>query len=383
MNSSGMSEVPPRVRSVSRARLEQVMRKALRSPRARLRDCTWKPLLYHAVLPDRVLARVSGWALIDENAPVRWSSVLKLYQPSALTTTGKLTSPPREIRAYRSSLLDGMPGHLRAPRLLGIEEGDDGSFWLWLEDVSDIHGRRWPLAQFGLAARHLGMFNGTYLVSRAVPAEPWLNDWLARHLTATGDRDALESSLHRPAAERLFGASIVQRTAQLWRDQAHFVRALAKLPRTLCHHESSLANLFAVDRGDGLVETVAVDWENIGPGPVGADIATLVFGTMRRCEFDAERALELDEVVFAAYVDGLREAGWRGPVEHVRLGYTASLALRWSVLVSTLRLLLEGAQPVRTSPGRQVSPEANLRQLVLACQYMLDRADEARHLSAS
>jgi hypothetical protein len=169
----------------------------------------------------------------------------------------------------------------------------------------------------------------------------------------------------------------------LVRDQAHFVGVLAKLPQTLCHHESSLANLFAVDRGDGLVETVAVDWENVGPGPVGCEIATLVFGTLRRCEFDAERAMELEQVVFAAYVDGLREAGWSGPVDHVRLGYTAALALRWSVLISTLRLLVDGAQPVRTSQGSQVSPQANLRQLVLACKYMLDRAEEARRLSAS
>jgi hypothetical protein len=93
--------------------------------------------------------------------------------------------------------------------------------------------------------------------------------------------------------------------------------------------------------------------------------------------------MELERVVFDAYVDGLRNAGWRGPVETVRLGYTAALALRSSVLISTLRLLVEGAPSVRTSPGWDVSPEANLRQLVLACQYMQDRADEARSLSAA
>jgi hypothetical protein len=345
------------------------------------------------VLPDRVIARVSGWALLEDDAPVRWSSVLKLYEPSAATTRGELARAPREILAYRSSLLTVLPGHLRAPRVLRIDEGDDGRFWLWLEDVSDVHMRRWPLAQFGLAARHLGVFNGAYLVSRALPAEPWFNYSLARHLAAVGHGDEFESgsdvwaeldlSPHWPAAQGVFGTAIAQRTAQLLRDQAHFVGLLARLPQTLCHHESSLANLFAVDRGYGLVETVAVDWEQIGPGPVGAEVATLVFGTLRRCEFDAERAMELDQVVFAAYVDGLREAGWRGPVENVRLGYTASVALRWNVLVSTLQLLVDGAPPVRTSQGLRVSPEANLRQLVLTCQYMLDRADEARSLSPS
>ncbi len=48
-----------------------------------------------------------------------------------------------------------------------------------------------------------------------------------------------------------------------------------------------------------------------------------------RCEFDAEQALELDRVVFAGYVAGLRDAEWDGNVEQVRLGYT--IAGRWSV----------------------------------------------------
>jgi len=48
---------------------------------------------------------------------------------------------------------------------------------------------------------------------------------------------------------------------------------LARVPETLCHHDAALANLFAVRGTDGMLETVAVDWEKIGPGPVGAEIA--------------------------------------------------------------------------------------------------------------
>ena len=100
--------------------------------------------------------------------------------------------------------------------------------------------------------------------------------------------------------------------------------------------------------GDGLqavaggyeLETVAVDWEQVGPASAGADISTLVFGTMRRCEFDAERATELDETVFTGYVAGLREAGWQGRVEEIRLGFTAAVGLRWTVLAGILQGLL-------------------------------------------
>jgi len=106
--------------------------------------------------------------------------------------------------------------------------------------------------------------------------------------------------------------------------------------------QSSLANLFAVRRLDGQLETVAVDWEQVGPASAGADISTLVFGTMRRCEFDAERATELDKTVFTGYVAGLREAGWQGRVEEIRLGFTAAVGLRWTVLAGILQGLSRG-----------------------------------------
>ena len=101
-----------------------------------------------------------------------------------------------------------------------------------------------------------------------------------------------------------------------------------------------------------MVETVAVDWEKIGPGPIGAEIATLTFGTLRRCEFDVARADEIDAAVFDGYVAGLREAGWHGAVEPVRLGYTAAIALRWRVLAGILHMLVHGADRCGPRKGR-------------------------------
>jgi hypothetical protein len=181
----------------------------------------------------------------------------------------------------------------------------------------------------------------------------------------------------------MLGAAIASRTTQLLQDQAQLVDALSRLPQTLCHHESSLANLFAVRRPDGQLETVAVDWEQVGPASIGADISTLVFGTLRRCEFAAERAMELDEAVFTGYVAGLREAGWHGRVEEVRLGFTAAVGLRWSILTSLLRGLVDSPAPARTSQGSVASLDAVARQWVRLSAYLLDRADEARRLAAT
>jgi hypothetical protein len=365
------------------------MRHAVRSSTAQLGEWEWHSLPYHSVLPGRILVRVSGLALIDRHEAVPWSSVVKIIRQSAIDERGDIASSTREILAYRSGLLVDLPGPLRAPRVLEIDE-DDGTVWLWLEDLKDVYARRWQLEQFGLAARHLGLFNGGYLVSRPVPTHPWLNYWLSRHQAEVrGElkqtptyRAELQQLVMHPRIQRLCGATIAFRAAQLLHDQAQFVDALSRLPQTLCHNESSLANLFAVRRADGQLETVAVDWEQVGPGSIGADISTLVFGTMRRCEFDVERASELDEAVFSGYVAGLREAGWQGRVDEVRLGFTGAVGLRWGVLASLLRGLVEGAVSVRSSQGWQVSPEAVERQWIRLCGFLLDRADEARRLVA-
>ena len=127
---------------------------------------------------------------------------------------------------------------------------------------------------------------------------------------------------------------------------------------------------------------VAVDREKLGPGALGAEIATLTFGTLRRCEFDAARADELHVAVFDGYFAGLREAGWQGPVEPVRLGYTAAIALRWTVLAGIVRMVVDGAESVRTSQGTLVPAEAVLEQRVRLAEFLLDRADKARRLAA-
>jgi hypothetical protein len=385
-----MNEDLAELTRVGRTRLESVMRQALGRSTAQLSDWEWSSLPYLSILPGRTLARCTGWALLDDGQLVPWSAVVKLFQQPAPDHSSQIASDTREILAYRSSLLVNLPGALRAPRVLGIDEDDTGAVWLWLEDVHDLYAHRWPLEQYGLAARHLGFFNGTYLVSRVLPTDSWLNSWLNRHwaeqhaeLQRIPDYLAeLQRIMDLPPVQRVFGPSIGARTRQLVDDQAQFMRTLSLLPQALCHHDAALANLFAGRRSDGEPETVAVDWEKIGPGAVGAEIATLVFGTMRRCEFAAERAAELEQVVFAGYMAGLREAGWEGDVEQVRLGYASATALRWIVVASTIRMLIEGALPVRTTQGWQVSPDALIQQRVRLSEFLLDRADEARRLVA-
>ncbi|HEV2121479.1 MAG TPA: hypothetical protein VGW38_01730, partial [Chloroflexota bacterium] len=92
--------------------------------------------------------RVAGTAT-DHGQIVTWSVVLKVLRPPAghrivgmtAAPAGWATDPghysywPREALAYRSGLLESLPGNIGAPRCFGVEDRPDGAIWLWLEDL--------------------------------------------------------------------------------------------------------------------------------------------------------------------------------------------------------------------------------------------------------
>jgi hypothetical protein len=97
--------------------------------------------------------RVTGTAC-DRGATKPWSLVLKILR-GPTHGSGPGEDPPtgwdREVRVYRSGLLDDLPAGLVAARCYGIEERP-GAAWLWLEDVADEIGPHWPIVRFALAA---------------------------------------------------------------------------------------------------------------------------------------------------------------------------------------------------------------------------------------
>jgi hypothetical protein len=83
--------------------------------------------------------------------------------------------------------------------------------------------------------------------------------------------------------------------------------------------------------------------------------------------------------VFGGYLRGLRDAGWAGNPDLVRLGYAAAVGLRWFLLPDTLRVLTGGARAFR---GRAQESEARAaHEFVLLSRFVLERADEARGLA--
>lgn len=378
------------------ATLTPIVRRAVRSHVAQPTSWRWAPVSYAAYLPRRVLVRVVGEADV-RGKTVPWQAVIKILEPPAVAQPGRAAAATavwdREVRAYRSGILRRLPAGLAAPRLLHVQTSLAGATWLWLEHVDDAFGGRWPLAHYGVAARHLGRFNGAYAAARPLPTYRWLNQhWAESHsepgLLPNARRDVAALLAH-PEVRAAFPAPARRRMQRLLDDQPFFLAALASLPRTLCHHDASSANLFArradtaptADDGcDGCDrwQSVAIDWEEIGPGPLGAEAATLVFGTMRRQAFPAQRAAELEQTVLEGYQRGLREAGWSGDIGLLRLGYAAAVALRWFVVPAVLRLLAGSAPSGHTARTTNQPNKAVVTQRLALLHFLLDCADEAR-----
>ncbi len=118
--------------------------------------------------------RLAGNACVG-TAVWPWSAVLKICAPAAGTAADTWEYPPREALVYRSDLLEALPPGLITPRYYAVEEGPDGTPWMWFEDVVDEHPGQWPPERHAIATAHLGRFNSAYLTSAPLPQHPWLS----------------------------------------------------------------------------------------------------------------------------------------------------------------------------------------------------------------
>jgi hypothetical protein len=183
---------------------------------------------------------------------------------------------PRHVAYWRraaevagSRLVDATPG-LRGPRTIRMEEDDAGiTFWYAAVPTADLTGP--------FVARALGRFAGADL------GDP---PWLARNQLA----DRLASVERRGGWTTLARTTVADLADRLWSRRGHFLNAVAELPEVAQHGDPVPANLLGRDGDDVL----AIDWSNLGTGPVGADLG-----------YWSLSAREGFDVLLEAYVAGL------------------------------------------------------------------------------
>jgi hypothetical protein len=332
--------------AIDRATLTPLVQSALNSEAFEVTHCD-REQLHGGAGAGNAVYRFSGQGREQERKN-SWSLILKTIQPvGGGTQVSAWNYYRREPDAYQSGWLDDLPGGLAAPRCFGVVEHPDDTCWIWLEDVADEVGSHWPLEQYGVVARHVGQFNGAYLVDRPMPSWTWLSSgWWRKYIAESAPAIPLiRDSLDHPLVRRGWPGDASARLFRLWEERNLHLDALDRLPQTLCHLDLFRRNLFARKTVDGDDQTIVIDWSYTGRGAIGQELASLVLAGVAFNEVDFSQAQALEDIVFEGYLEGLHQAGWRGDPRQVRLGYTAaSLRYRFAELGDAMSLLLDESQ---------------------------------------
>jgi hypothetical protein len=178
--------------------------------------------------------------------------VLKVLDERVGGMGAEFNSPATEIRAYESGLFEKPEsGGLRAAICYGVDRREDGSTWVWLEDLSGAPVSPWPDELYVSTARHLGQFNGEW-ARRGPAAIPWLasDTWKHISLSAPAEKWGEVGSLASdPLVGSIYGRETIGRIAELGSKISELVQAVALLPMGVAHSDCHPRNLFPVLRG--------------------------------------------------------------------------------------------------------------------------------------
>jgi hypothetical protein len=157
-----MEEQPHRLQAINQTTLTPLVRQALGNDTLVVTTWTYQPIYGGAGLFAHIY-RVAGTAQVEDQL-VPWSLILKVSQ-AALGSSDPTSTWywKREALVYQSGFLAQLAGGLVASRCYAVHEPTEGEVWVWLEELQDADGPHWSLERYGLAARHLGVFNGRYL----------------------------------------------------------------------------------------------------------------------------------------------------------------------------------------------------------------------------
>lgn len=273
----------------------------------------------------RVSGRIRNYA---ENTG--WHFVVKVLEPSVTSfqdIIDDFSSPAREIGAFESGFLGSLDGGFRAAPCHGITRLGSVTL-LWLADLSDSLPHPWGQEEFLVAARQVGIFNGSWPEHRA-PDGDWLDTEYVTNRPMSGLRSGWNAPLKdagaSPVVAELAAVSGVTGIENMYYEMAEITESVTAIPRTVCHNDFHSRNAFFRYEATGPV-TYAIDWASVGLGPVGIDGGTLAGGGLGRREEEALLAGEIEKKLFDEYVRGLDDAGFQCNADQTRLGYLCNIA---------------------------------------------------------
>jgi hypothetical protein len=319
----------PALKTIDSAVLTPLIRLALDRSQAEVID--WKHAELHGGSQNSEIHRFSGNAR-DRGEVLPWSLILKIIRsPDGQDDPGSLNYWKREALAYQSGLLDKLPGMICAPRCYAVVEKSGLEMWLWTEEIVDEISGNMSLDQYGVVARHAGQFNGAWFDKQSLLSLPWLGKGRLRDWTGNTPPELPPNVLAHPLVMRYLPNDMYQWMQRVWSEHDAWIDRIESQPQTLSHGDIFRRNLFARRDVHGDQQTVLIDWAFLGSAAAGEEMAPLVAGSLNFLDVANAQAAALDQVVFEGYLEGLRDAGWRGDPREVRFTYAASSILKYSV----------------------------------------------------
>lgn len=267
--------------------------------------------------------------LETNNEKQPWSIILKVIKPDSEEKDDIQHHNYwcREALLFESKLFDHLSGYIKAPKTYLVEEQNDGTIWLWMEQVNGYFAN--SKEQFDFIAHRLGMFNAEYLTVKAIPNESWIcKNWLKSWTTS--------SRMYAPNPESYINQIQDKEVKYIWdwfkeltEELNEKLASLSNLPRVLAHQDLGQKNMFLTPNE----QLVLIDWQFMSISGIGEDLGKMFGANMSIGIIPTDQYEDYRDSLFYSYMKGMREMGWEGDERLARYGYCISTALRsvWEV----------------------------------------------------
>ena len=275
----------------------------------------------------------------------------------------------REVEVYRD---DELREQLADAGLVlpaaQVDERPDGAVLL-MEDIAGTPGTHFSLAEHAALARACGRWQ-----ARPAPERPWTSTGFLRDYSTTRDVPwqlmTDDAAWQQPLVRETWPTELREAWTGLLVHRDALLDLVATLPRARCHLDFWVSNV--IQRPTG--ELALFDWSFLGDGARGEDIGNYIPDAVFDLFWPAERLPELAETCIANYLDGLREAGWRGDPDQVRLAVMAS-GVKYAWLLPGL--LGRASDTTHNAYHRQVDSRYLFHQRGQALLFVADWCAEA------
>jgi hypothetical protein len=263
---------------------------------------------FHAVL--KVIHTPLRWAGIDA-VPVEMRGFVVAHVPWRT-----------EADVYRSDLAKYLPAGLRLPDIYLIEDLDQDSAAIWMEDVQPESAGDWDNDCYTRVAYLLGCLAGA--PEAPMGAERDIADFVVgpgEHVFIPMLRSGILHS--HPAFDHAIDHHLEQDMLLFLDHIPLLLTEAAALPRTRAHGDACPQNMLRAGGG-----TVAIDWGSFGTTTVGFDLGQLLAGRANDGLLDGPTLAMLAPACLSAYLDGLQDVGRPISPALVRRGFAISMAFQ-------------------------------------------------------